>query len=68
MLGGTYALLQLPAGRPDLATAQTGCVECVWEVYTRDMQKYNLELAKRRGEPPPVDPLAELEARLYGSK
>ena len=46
---------------------QTGCVECVWEVYTREMQKYNIELAKRKGEAPPLDPLEELEKRLFGS-
>lgn len=50
----------------DPPQVQSGCVECVWEVYTRELQKYNFKLAKREGHAPPVDPLEELERRLYG--
>ncbi|KAK9794324.1 hypothetical protein WJX73_008933 [Symbiochloris irregularis] len=45
---------------------QTGCKECVWEVYWRELQAYNAELARQKGEAPPLDPFEEMEKRLFG--
>ena len=46
---------------------QSGCLECVWEVYRRDLADYNTQLAKRQGKPPPkpaADPFADLERKI----
>ena len=51
-----------------LASLQTGCAECVWDVYQRELLAYNKELARRKGEPPPLDPFEELERRLFGTE
>lgn len=45
---------------------QTGCVECVWDVYQRELHAYNLQQAKLKGEAPPLDPFEEMERRLFG--
>ncbi|CAL5218663.1 g368 [Coccomyxa viridis] len=50
---------------------QSGCLNCVWEVYRLELEEYNKELAKRQGKPPPkpaVDPFAELERKLDEQK
>ena len=46
---------------------QTGCAECVWDIYSRDLLAYKTALAKQKGEAPPVDAFAEMEKQLYGS-
>ena len=46
---------------------QSGCLECVWEVYRKDLADYNTQLAKRQGKPPPkaaADPFADLERKI----
>lgn len=43
-----------------------GCRECVWDIYFRELQAYEKELARREGRPPPLDPFEELEKRLAG--
>ena len=45
--------------------SQSGCVECVWEVYQRELMEYQRSIAKAKGQPPPVDPFEELERQLY---
>ncbi len=50
---------------------QSGCLNCVWEVYRLELEEYNRELAKRQGKPPPkpaVDPFAELERKVEEQK
>ena len=50
---------------------QSGCQNCVWEIYRQELGEYNTELAKRQGKPPPrlvVDPFAELERKLEEQK
>ncbi|KAK9821046.1 hypothetical protein WJX74_005505 [Apatococcus lobatus] len=46
---------------------QTGCVECVWDIYSRDLLAYKTAVAKQKGRAPPVDAFAEMEKQLYGS-
>ena len=50
---------------------QSGCLNCVWEIYRLELDEYNRELAKRQGKPPPkaaADPFAELERKLEEQK
>ena len=49
------------------APAQSGCMECVWEVYQKQMLEYQAAKAKAEGKEPPADPFAALEAKLYGT-
>ena len=58
-----------PSGLKGGWGGQSGCLECVWEVYRRDMQEYSRQLALRRGESPPeiLDPFEELERKLAKS-
>ncbi len=46
-------------------------MECVWEVYRKDLIEYNRKLAEIQGKPPPppvVDPFEELERRIAQQK
>lgn len=45
---------------------QSGCVECVWEVYQRELLAYQKAVARAKGEAEPMDPFEQLEAQLYG--
>jgi Oxidoreductase-like protein, N-terminal len=49
-------------------TRQTGCTNCVWEAYWRDLRAYEKELAALRGEQPVPDPFEELERRLASTR
>ena len=51
---------------PHSALLQSGCVECVWEVYQQELLQYQRALAKAKGQPEPKDPFEELEQQLYG--
>lgn len=53
--------------RADVVPVQTGCAECVWTVYQRQLLDYERARARAAGQPEPVDPFAALEAQLYGS-
>ncbi|KAK9863925.1 hypothetical protein WJX84_005246 [Apatococcus fuscideae] len=45
---------------------QTGCAECVWDIYSRNLLAYKTARAKQKGEAPPVDAFAAMEKQLYG--
>ena len=50
---------------------QSGCLECVWEVYRKDLIEYNRKLALLQGKPPPppvLDPFEELERKIAQEK
>ena len=50
---------------------QSGCLNCVWEVYREELNEYNRQLPQRQGKPPPkpaVDPFAEFELKLEEQK
>ncbi|CAL8470144.1 g9686 [Coccomyxa elongata] len=50
---------------------QSGCLNCVWEVYRRELAVYNQQLAVQEGRPaPPVvlDPFEELERKIQREK
>ena len=47
---------------------QSGCAECVWDIYRRDLLNYEKAQAIATGQPEPVDPFEEMERRLYGDK
>jgi hypothetical protein len=50
---------------------QSGCQNCVWEVYRRELAVYNQQLAVQQGRPPPpvvLDPFAELERKIQKEK
>ncbi len=47
--------------------SQNSCVECVWNVYWRELHEYERALAAWEGRAPPqapADPFAEMERRL----
>ena len=49
------------------SVVQSGCQNCVWEVYRRDLAVYNQQLAVQEGRPPPpvvLSPFAELERKI----
>ena len=48
------------------AGVQTGCAECVWDIYSRNLLAYKTARAKQKGEAPPVDAFAAMEKQLYG--
>ena len=52
-----------PALHPTTFPTQSGCQECVWEVYHRAVAARQAVVAGG-GAPPPPDPFAALEARL----
>ena len=43
-------------------------MECVWDIYRRDLLTFEKAQAIAKGEPEPVDPFEEMERRLYGDK
>lgn len=45
---------------------QSGCVECVWDIYRRELLAYEKAVAISKGAPEPLDPFEAMERRLYG--